>query len=103
MAQLATIVKRVSKLNVNYIQNNVICDHCAKNQASLDCQVLNQVWNKQVMWPISIIKIMHIQKNTILFEEITQTFHGTTTKGHLDLKILRRQHMRIGLATHAKE
>lgn len=41
MAQLATIVKWVSKLNVNYIQNNVICDHCAKNHASVDCQVGN--------------------------------------------------------------
>lgn len=37
--QLETIVKQLGKFNVNYIQTNVVCIHCARNHPSTECQV----------------------------------------------------------------
>lgn len=32
--QMMTLSKQLDKLNVNYIQTNVVCDHCARNHVS---------------------------------------------------------------------
>ena len=40
-AQMATLSQQLSKMNVNAIQTNVVCDHCAGNHSSVDCQMGN--------------------------------------------------------------
>ncbi|XP_050259914.1 uncharacterized protein LOC126704981 [Quercus robur] len=40
-AQMATLSQQLGKMNVNVIQTNVFCDHCAGNHSSVDCQVGN--------------------------------------------------------------
>ena len=41
VAQMATLSQQLSKMNVNAIQTNAVCDHCAGNHSSVDCQVGN--------------------------------------------------------------
>ena len=36
-AQMATLSQQQGKMNVNAIQTNVVCDHCAGNHSSVDC------------------------------------------------------------------
>ena len=36
VAQMATLSQQLGKMNVNAIQTNVICDHCAGNHSSVD-------------------------------------------------------------------
>ena len=38
---MATLSQQLGKMNVNAIQTNVVCDHCAGNHSSVDCQVGN--------------------------------------------------------------
>ena len=40
-AQMANLSQQLGKMNVNAIQTNVVCDHCAGNHSSADCQVGN--------------------------------------------------------------
>ena len=40
-AQMATLSQQLGKMNVNAIQTNVVCDHCAGNHSSVDCQMGN--------------------------------------------------------------
>ena len=40
-AQMETLSQQLGKMNVNAIQTNVFCDHCAGNHSSADCQVGN--------------------------------------------------------------
>ena len=41
VAQMATLSQQLSKMNVNAIQTNVVCDHCLGNHSSVDCQMGN--------------------------------------------------------------
>ena len=40
-AQMATLSQQLGKMNVNAIQTNVVCDHCAGNHSSVNCQMGN--------------------------------------------------------------
>ena len=40
-AQMATLSQQLGKMNVNVIQTNAVCDHCAGNHSSVDYQVGN--------------------------------------------------------------
>ena len=40
-AQMATLSQQLSKMNVTAIQTNVVCDHCAGNYSSVNCQMGN--------------------------------------------------------------
>ena len=40
-AQMATLSQQLGKMNVNAIQTNVVCDHCAGNHLSVDRQMEN--------------------------------------------------------------
>ena len=40
-AQLANLSKQLGNIQVNAIQTNVVCDHCAGNHSSVDCQMGN--------------------------------------------------------------
>lgn len=75
VAQLATIVKQLGKLNT--IQTNIFCDHYAKNMLVLILKwrisLLNHMSNKLLTYPIFNIKIILIQTRTISVGEIDQT------------------------------
>ena len=38
---MATLSQQLGKMNVNAIQTNVVCDHCARNHSSVNCQMGN--------------------------------------------------------------
>ena len=57
VAQMATFSQQLGKMNVNAIKTNVVCDHCAGNHSSVNCQVDGR---------------------------ITPTSHGAITKGRLN-------------------
>ena len=38
---MATLSQQLGKMNINAIQTNVVCDHCAGNHSSVDCQMGN--------------------------------------------------------------
>ena len=40
-AKMATLSQQLGKMNVNVIQTDVVCDHCAGNHSSVDCQMGN--------------------------------------------------------------
>ena len=40
-AQMATLSQQLGKMNVIAIQTNVVCDHCARNHSSVNCQMGN--------------------------------------------------------------